>query len=64
MDTNKTFKHRLIPNLTCTIVGETSKGFKTKTTLCFPNSRKKDKVIIQYFHRIDFDEQKGIWTEI
>jgi hypothetical protein len=64
MITNKTFKHRLIPNLTCTITAETSKGFKVNTTLCFPNSRKKDKVIIQYFHRIDFDENKGIWEQV
>lgn len=61
---NKSFVHRYNPGITCIVLAETAKGWKVKQRETFASTRKTPKEIIQYYHRIDFDTERGIWKEL
>lgn len=59
---SKYFKHKHFFNLSCEILSQTRKGFRVKQKEILKN--KKVKETIQYYQSIDFDKEKGMWTEI
>ena len=59
----KLYRHRHLTNYTCIVLAETNKGWKVKVTVTSSNARKKAKETIQYFFKVDFDDEKGLWEE-
>ena len=64
VEIGKSYRHRHLKNCTCVVLSDTNKGWKVKEIVTPDNLRKKVKETIQYYFRIDFDDEKGLWKEI
>ena len=64
VEIGKSYRHRHLKNYTCVVLADTNKGWKVNITVTPANLRKKAKETIQYFFKIDFDVEKGLWEEI
>jgi len=64
VEIGKTYRHKHLKNYSCVVLSDTNKGWKVKLTVTSINARKKAKETIQFFSRIDFDDEKGLWEEI
>jgi hypothetical protein len=51
------YVHKFYPEITCTVVAETNKGFKVLQN--DPKHKKKPKVAFYSF--LDFSPEKGVW---
>ena len=63
VEIGKLYKHRGLKNYSCVVLAETNKGWKVKVIITSNSVRKKAKEAIQYFYKIDFDDEKGLWIE-
>jgi hypothetical protein len=52
------YVHKYYPEITCTVVSETSRGFKVLQN--DPHHKKKPKVA--YYSFLDFSHDKGVWV--
>ena len=53
------YVHKFYPEITCSVVAETNKGFKVLQN--DPKHKKKPKVA--YYSFLDFSRDKGVWIK-
>ena len=53
------YAHKFYPEITCTIVAETNKGYKVLQS----DPKHKNKPKVAYYSSLDFSADKGIWIK-